>query len=353
MAELKQLMCKSCSGPISFHPGESVVTCSYCGSTFLYEDKNTIVKVNEHYLVTNKVTSESLQDILVCAIQSTKLAPSDVHKHITILENTGRYLPYWIVNGKATTVYTGKRIETRRIKDSDNEDTTKKEYIPCDGQFQKNHWWPVYGRHMDEFEGFESLKPGNISIAPWWGNYPFGFFGFHRSKTQDHASMRIPYEVDLIDSSIDVVNGQIDRDEAVREARQEIELYSWQKAKDEVSVLQQCETKFKLTEAAFVHIPFWWVTYEYRSHVFCAIIHGHSGELVYLSYPVSGRIKLVISLILTCIFTGIAVLTLSGTPLIIVLALLWLLLIIHGLLLMNEDLQDDREDDTDDNHNQH
>jgi hypothetical protein len=351
MAELKQLICKSCSGPVPFFAGESVITCSYCGSTFLFEGSSSnIIKVNEHYLVINKVQNEELADLLISAIEATRLAPPDIEDNFEILETKGRYLPYWTLNCKATTVYTGSRIRHKREKiSSDGEKDsyrTTEEYVPCDGQFKKEHWWPIYGRHIDEFEGLDALKPGNLSVNPCWQNYPFSFFGSSRSGPRDHASMKIPFEVHLLDPRITVVNGQIDRDDATREARQEIELYSWQKAKAEVSILQQCETKIRVIEAAFVHIPFWWIKYKYKDRIFCSMIHGHSKEILYLAYPVGNRIKLYISLALTIMATFISVPALSGQLRYGVVIILWIVFLIHALFLLFNDSDNKPETDS-------
>jgi len=340
---------------MKFYAGESVITCTYCGSSYIYEGSDSeVIKVKDHYLVTNKLTENELSDILLSNIMSTRLAPVDI-EDITIIEFKGRYLPYWIINGKATTVFTGSKIHHKREKSSGDDDSYKtiKEYIPYDGNFSKSHFWPVYGRHIDEFNGLEALKPGNISVEPCWQSYPFAFFGKKLSKTSDHGAMRIPFDINLIDSDIDIVNAQINKDSAVQEARQEVELYSWQKAKEEVSVLQQCNTNFKLQEASFVHIPFWWVKYEYKNRVFTALIHGHNKELVYLSYPIANEIKFYVSLTLNIITTVILLFVLSGYTLILVLALLWIALLIHGLYLLNDtDTETDKPtnsstDDTD------
>lgn len=369
MAESTTLSCPSCGAPTPHAHGDSVVLCSYCGSAILTsEGDGPRGRVEAHYVLENTIHGEDLDGTLRRALRKRLLASRILGDVIRRKDPQARLLPYWVVRVHAETRWTGSdvlhHVEERKGAprddpawsfDDEAESPTgiplsprpssshrsvhhEKRYVPRDGSFENRHSWPVYGRRGEEFWGQDALRPGGPALRPDWGNYPLGLFGASRAKPIDLLRSRKPFAVDDLPETMALLAGHVDPREAERQAREEIEAAAWKQAKGRVSVLHECKTSVRIEETALVHLPLWWIDYEWRGKSYHALFAGDTGTLLALSYPVSPWIKVLVTLLSAFVTTLLASL-LEGARLPPtaerllrgLVGLLWIVTLLHGL----------------------
>lgn len=168
------------------------------------------------------------------------MKPGDLAKksRLTLLEI--RYLPFWLVPLTATSTYEGL---LERISPP----------TPRKGTIQNDYDWLVFGRKGAEF-------PTRDYKVPAEGKVPFDF-----TKIEQQAKF---------------LNSELDANDAITRARDEVEQNQRFLLKQEVDQVTQFNTTFNLGKPTYLHAPLWFVQYEYKGKNYNAIIDGSSGEII-------------------------------------------------------------------------
>src|SRR3989454_8664825 len=240
---VSEIRCKNCGAPLDLHPGELLNTCRYCGYT-------AAVGANEafqlqHSLVLNQHNAASTTEILQEWMRSGFMKPGDLAKKskITVLEL--RYLPFWLVTLTATSNYEG--VLERISPPSQRKGTIENDYD-----------WLVLGRKGAEF-------PTRDYKVPVEGKIPFDY-----SKVEPQAKF---------------LNSELDSDEAVIRAKDEVEDNQRFLLKQEVDQVTQFNTSFSVDKPTYLHAPLWFIQYEYKGKSYNAIIDGSSGNMIRADIP--------------------------------------------------------------------
>jgi hypothetical protein len=235
MAVAQNIRCSHCGAPVEFKPGEIVATCKYCGFTTVIE---TGAPFNfEHSLLLNKFDEKQIEDPMRSWMRSGFLKPGDLAKKSKIAEKNLMYLPFWVVSVEASSSYKGifERIAPAIVKE---------------GKIEKEYNWLVLAR---EAAGF----PTREYDVPLEG--------------------KIPYDFRKIEGFAKVLNSEIDRDEAVELAKQQIEAHHRYLLKSDVDKIVEMQTAFTMKQVVYLHAPIWFIKYEYKGKVYQLIIDGASG----------------------------------------------------------------------------
>ena len=236
---VSEIKCPNCGAQLNLSPGELVATCRYCGYT-------SVVGANapfqlQHSLIVNTRVTQDLQDWM----RSGFMKPGDLAKKskLTMLEL--RYLPFWLVPLTATSTYEGmlERISPAIIRK---------------GTIQNEYDWLVLGRKAAEF-------PTRDYRVPTEGKIPFDF-----TKIEGQATF---------------LNSELDSDEAVIRAKDEVEENQRFLLKQEVDQVTQFDTSFTVEKATYLHAPLWFVQYEYKGKSYSAIIDGSTGSIIRADIP--------------------------------------------------------------------
>ena len=235
MAVAQEIRCSHCGAPVEFKPGEIVATSKYCGFTTVIETGQAFTF--EHSLLLNTYDETQIETPIRDWMRSGFLKPSDLARKAKLLEKNLVYLPFWVVSVEAKSSYKGifERIAPPIVKE---------------GTIEKEYNWLVLAREATEF-------PTREYDVPLEG--------------------KIPYDFRRIEGFAKVLNSEIDKDEALELAKQQIEAHHRFLLQQDVDKIVEMKTDFNVKQIVYLHAPIWFVKYEYRGSAFQLTIDGATG----------------------------------------------------------------------------
>lgn len=238
MAIVEKLSCSHCGAPISFEPGEIVATCRYCGYTVVIETGKAFTF--EHSMLLNKYDAMQIEESIKSWMRAGFLKPSDLAKKSRIIEKNLVYLPFWIVMAEIETTYKGifERITPAVVKE---------------GRIEKKYNWLVLARKASNF-------PTREYDVPLEG--------------------KIPYDFRKIESFAKVLNSEIDKSDAVNQAKQEIIEHHQHLIQQDVDRIIETKNEIKLGQTVYLHAPIWFIKYEYKGKAYNLWVDGATGATI-------------------------------------------------------------------------
>jgi hypothetical protein len=238
MGIVQEIHCPHCGAPISFEPGEILATCKYCGYTVVVETGQTFTF--EHSMLLNRYDPAQVEEPIKEWMRTGFLKPSDLAKKSNITEKILVYLPFWVVSVNVESVYRGifERITPA---------------VEKQGKMAKEYNWLVLARKATEFPTREYNVP---------------------------LEGKIPYDFRKIEAFAKVLNSEIDKDEAVRLAGQQIEELHRYLIQQDVDKIIEMKNEVKLDQVVYLHAPVWFVKYEYRGNVYQLLVDGATGSTI-------------------------------------------------------------------------
>jgi DNA-directed RNA polymerase subunit RPC12/RpoP len=246
MSVVDEIKCSHCGAPIPFQPGELIATCKYCGYTVVVETGEAFTF--EHSMLLNKYDPMQIEEPVKEWMREGFLKPSDLAKKSKIEEKNLTYLPFWVVSATANSSYKGifERIAPAITKE---------------GKMEKEYDWLVLARKATEF-------PTREYEVPLEGKIPFDF-----RRVEGFAK---------------VLNSEVDRDEAVELARQQIEENHRFLIQQDVDKIIEMKTDLEVHQVVYLHSPVWFVRYGYKGKGYQLLIDGATGTEIKGDIP-SGR----------------------------------------------------------------
>jgi DNA-directed RNA polymerase subunit RPC12/RpoP len=245
MAIAKEIKCSHCGAPVEFKPGEIIATCKYCGFTTVIETGQAFTF--EHSLLLNNYSEEQIEDLVRDWMRSGFMKPGDLVKKAKLTEKNLVYVPFWVVSANATTKYKGifERISPAIVKE---------------GQIQKEYNWLVLAREASDFPTREYNVP---------------------------LTGKIPYDFRKIEGFAKLLNSEIDRDEALELAKQQIEALHRFLLQQDVDKIVEATTTINLEQMVYLHAPVWFIKYDYKSGTYQMIVDGAMGMVLKGDIPSS------------------------------------------------------------------
>jgi hypothetical protein len=246
MVVAQGIKCSNCGAPVEFKPGEIIATCKYCGFTTVIETGQAFTF--EHSLLLNTYDETQIETPIRDWMRSGFLKPSDLAKKSKIAEKNLIYLPFWLVSVEAKSTYKGifERITPPVVKE---------------GTIEKEYNWLVLAREAAEF-------PTREYDVPLYG--------------------KSPYDFRKIESFARVLNSEINRDEAIALAKQQIEAHHRFLLQQDVDKIVEMKTDFNVKQAVYLHAPIWFIKYDYRGNSYQLLIDGAIGAVVKGEIPQKG-----------------------------------------------------------------
>jgi hypothetical protein len=245
MAVAQEIHCSHCGAPVEFKPGEIVATCKYCGFTTVIETGQAFNF--EHSLLLNNYSEEQVEDLVHDWMRSGFVKPGDLARKSKITEKNLVYLPFWVVSAEASTKYKGifERIAPAIVKE---------------GEINNEYNWLVLAREAAGFPTREYDVP---------------------------LSGKIPYDFRKIEGFAKVLNSEIDRDEALELAKQQIEAHHRFLLQQDVDRIVEATTTLTLKQMVYLHAPVWFIKYDYKGNSYQLIIEGSQGMALKGDIPTS------------------------------------------------------------------
>ncbi len=237
-AVAENIRCSHCGAPVEFKPGEIIATCKYCGFTTVIETGQSFNF--EHSILANKYSPEQIENLIQDWMRSGFMKPGDLARKSKITEKTLIYLPFWVVSVDATTKYKGifERIAPPIVKE---------------GQIQKEYNWLVLAREASGFPTHEYDVP---------------------------LAGKVPYDFRKIEGFAQVLNSELDRDQALELARQQIDAHHRFLLQQDVDRIVEAATSVNLKQMVYLHAPIWFIKYEYKGNIYQMIIDGAEGMVL-------------------------------------------------------------------------
>jgi hypothetical protein len=238
MSVVEEIRCSSCGAPIPFNPGEIVATCRYCGFTQVIETGKAFVF--EHSLIMNEYKQEQVDDLIRNWMRGGFMKPGDMARTSKILEKNLMYLPFWLVHVTATSSYKGvfERLTPPVVKD---------------GKMEKEYNWLVLARKATDFPTREYEVP---------------------------LEGKIPYDFKKIEGFAKVLNSEVEKEDAIEVAKQQIESLHRFLAQQDVDKIIDMKTDYEMGDAVYLHAPIWFIVYEYKKERYNIILDGATGTVI-------------------------------------------------------------------------
>ncbi len=246
MAVVDEIHCSHCGAPISFKPGEILATCKYCGYTIVIETGQPFTF--EHSILLNRYDLASVDAPIINWMRTGFIKPSDLAKKSKIQEKNLVYLPFWVVSVEAKSSYKGvfERMAPAVVKE---------------GKIEKEYDWLVLARKATEFP----TKEYDVPLAG-----------------------KIPFDFRKIEGFAKVLNSEIDKDDAVEFARQQIDQHHRYLAQEDVDKIIEMNTSINVKQIVYLHAPIWFVKFEYKGKLYQLLVDGASGMVIKGDIPSSG-----------------------------------------------------------------
>ena len=238
MSIVREISCAHCGAPVEFKPGEIITTCRYCGFTQVIQTGQPFTL--EHAMFLNQYDEAQAEGRARNWMASGFAKPSDLARSSKVAEKSLVYLPFWILEADATSHYKGvfERIAPPAVKE---------------GRIEKHYDWLILARKATRF-------PTREYDIPLEGKIPYDF-----RKVEEFAK---------------VLNSEVDKEEAVMTAKQDIEAHHQFLAKQDVDRIVDMRTEFKFGDSVYLHSPVWFVTYEYKRETYQILLDGATGMVI-------------------------------------------------------------------------
>jgi len=199
-------------------------------------------------MLTNKYDLAQIEEPIRDWMREGFLKPSDLAKKSKIEGKNLTYVPFWVVSTKAESAYKGifERIAPAVTKE---------------GKMEKEYDWLVLARKATEFP----TREYNVPLAG-----------------------KIPFDFRKVEAFAKVLNSEIDRDEAVELAKQQIEENHRYLIQQDVDKIIEIKTEMDVRQVVYLHSPIWFVKYEYKGKDYQLLIDGATGTEIKGDIP-SGR----------------------------------------------------------------
>jgi DNA-directed RNA polymerase subunit RPC12/RpoP len=246
MSIIQEITCSHCGAPISFEPGETIATCKYCGYTVVIETGKAFSF--EHSMLQNKYDPTKIEETIKNWMRAGFVKPSDLAKKSKIMEKTLIYVPFWVVSVEAESDYKGifERITPAVVKE---------------GKIEKNYDWLVLARKATEFPTREYDVPLTGKVA---------------------------YDFRKIEAFAKVLNSEIEKNEALELAKQQIEEHHRFLAQQDVDRIVEMKNEMKIDQTVYLHAPIWFLKYEYKGKTYQLLIDGSTGTVIKGDIPSTG-----------------------------------------------------------------
>ena len=246
MTIVETIQCSHCGAPIEFKPGEIIATCKYCGYTQAIETGQ--VFTFEHSVLMNKYDPVQVEEPIREWMRGGFLKPGDLARKSKITEKDLVYLPFWVVSVEAKSTYKGvfERVAPAVVKD---------------GSVEKEYDWLVLARKASDFPTREYNVP---------------------------LEGKIPYDFRKIEGFAKVLNSEVDQDQAVEMAKQQIEDHHRFLAQEDIDKIIEIKTDYTVKQVVYLHAPVWFVKFEYKHEAYSLLLDGATGTVIKGDIPSSG-----------------------------------------------------------------
>ena len=99
---------------------------------------------------------------------------------------------------------------------------------------------------------------------------------------------KVPYDFRKIEGFAKILNSEVDKDEALELAKQQIEELHRYLAQQDVDKIIEMKSEIEEEQAVYLHAPVWLIKYEYKGETYQLWIDGATGTAIKGDIPSTG-----------------------------------------------------------------
>jgi len=290
---MHELSCPACGSPSQYDFRDYLLMCPVCSATFRLDMESGQKDVyGDHYIVPNTADPRKVKDLVMEWLKRLHHNPSLAEKEYFIVDISGISMPYWVVSLEAHTVWKGLTKKHRRT----NEDIPGSDFLVEQGQFRRSYRWAINGRNnICEKWGLTRLHEPKEAIKVEWDGFPLDST-FSRGRMQEIEKERTAYDSReffefKFANGLAIAGIQVGEEEALRRAKQHVDLYHYKIAQTHVDYLLDQRTELEIAGIQLLHLPFWHAQYVYRPRTALKHLYKPKEKHVVLDGHTTGILK--------------------------------------------------------------
>jgi hypothetical protein len=250
--------CPNCGGTLNIHATDTIITCSYCGTSFTPDG----TKMKEHFaLQVNYSESDALETLKAYLVKVPGVA-NDLAEQISLKEISMVFYPYWTVTVQGDVAYRGidKKASFRG---------------QSGGRYSSIHWeWVAESGHQEQTRQIRLYAGPKVrgEIV----NYPIAtrsrrYFNFE--EAQAHTA--------------NVLFSQISEEAAKQQAIAMTRNIIYSRINRETERVEEARENFQVTDHAYIHVPIYHIRFTVGGggKVYEAALDGSNGRVIYSQIP--------------------------------------------------------------------
>jgi len=259
------LKCTQCSGAIEASPDDAIVTCGFCGTSFLPDGQ----AFKNHFALKVNYTETEAFDTLKAYLVKVPGVAEDLANQISLKGMTMTYYPYWVFTVQGAVSYQGRDQKARFHSPRGNKYTgISWEWVGEAGQQEQTRQIRLYAGPpvRDEIRDY--------AIAARTRRY------FNLQEAKEHTA-------NILFSKL---SEQAATDQAVAATRGMI----YNRISRETAKVENASENFKVTDHAYIHAPIYSVQFTVGGggKVYEAAIDASNGRVLFTKIPRTTSFKI-------------------------------------------------------------
>jgi hypothetical protein len=252
------LHCTQCGAAVEASPDDAIVTCSYCGTSFLPDGQ----AFKNHFALKVNYTETEAFETLKAYLVKVPGVPNDLAAQISLKGMTMTYYPYWVFNVQGAVAYQGRDQKARFHSPRGNKYTgISWDWIGEAGRQEQTRQIRLYAGPPTR----EEIR--DYPIATRTRRY------FNLQEAKEHTA-------NILFSK---VSEQAAADQAVAATRAMI----YNRINRETAKIENASEDFQVTDRAYVHAPIYSVQFTVGGggKVYDAAIDASNGRVLFTKIP--------------------------------------------------------------------
>lgn len=265
---MHELYCPSCNTPSPYNFADHLLMCPFCSATFKLDEESGHKEIyGDHYIIPNTIDPGAVKELTIEWLKRLHHRPGLVSKDFYVVDIQGFSVPLWIVSMEGHTSWKGL-IQKQRRPDSLTPLGTG--YLMEKGQFRRSYRWAISARsNICETWGFARLHSPAEPINVEWDGFPLDSTLSRGRLVEEDSNQKSAYDIRKFfefkfSNGLPILGIQVSEEEALRRARNHINLYHYKLAMMNADYLVDHRTELEIAGIQLIHTPFWKVSYVYN-----------------------------------------------------------------------------------------
>ncbi len=269
--------CPNCSGSISVHTDDAIITCGYCGTSFSPDGK----QFKEHFALKINYSERDALDTLKAYLIKVPGVRDDLAQTIELKDIKLIYYPYWVFYVQGNVSYRG-RDRKAHFRDA------------VGRRFSSLHWeWVEESGHEEQTRQIRLYAGPKVRNEI--ENYPIAT----RSRRYFNLEEAKEHTANVLFSKVPEKTA---RQQAIAATRNMI----FNRIKRETHEVHDAREDFKVTDHAYLHVPIFHIQFTAGGgKVYEAALDASNGRVLYTGIPTTTGYK-AINLVTALIWFGLA-----------------------------------------------